>query len=49
MIMLSAFIALEGQSLLNNLIGKVYNAGILQIVRPPCKEDAPIQIRATDL
>ncbi len=35
MIMLSAFIALEGQSLLDKLIGKTYSAWILQFVRPP--------------
>lgn len=34
MIMLSAFIALEGQSLLDKLIGKRYSAWILQFVRP---------------
>lgn len=35
MIMLSAFVALEGQSLLDKLIGKTYSAWILQLVRPP--------------
>ena len=35
MIMLSAFVALEGQSLLDKLIGKTYSAWILQFVRPP--------------
>lgn len=34
MIMLSAFIALQGQSLLDKLIGKTYSAWILQFVRP---------------
>ena len=35
MIMLSAFVALEGQSLLDKLIGKTYSAWILQFVRSP--------------
>ena len=35
MIMLSAFVVLEGQSLLDKLIGKVYSAWILQFVRVP--------------
>ena len=37
MIMLSAFVALEGQSLLDKLIGKTYSAWILQFVRPAIK------------
>lgn len=39
MIMLSAVIALEGQSLLDKLIGKTYSAWILQLVRPPTWQD----------
>ena len=38
MVMLSAFVALEGQSLLDKLIGKVYSAWILQLVCLPCIE-----------